>query len=320
MNRPLVSIVMPARNAERWLPAALDSALAQTYPHREIIVVDDGSTDRTPAILETYRQTHGIRVFTQSTSQGQSAACNRGLAEARGDYIKFFDSDDLMSPNMVDTQVTALRGQPAGCIAFGIWGRFHTHPAEAPFTPHPGWHSTRSGLDWIVETWADTRPMYQCALWLLPRELLQQTGGWDVRLSLINDFEFFTRIVLRSAGLIFTPDARLYYRSNLPGSLSGQKSPAALASCLLSCQLAISHLLAREDSARTRRVSADILRSFSFDFYPSCPDLAREAERQVAALGGSRVRPRGGLPFKVLRAVLGWKRALSLRNRLRHRA
>lgn len=319
MNRPLVSIVMPARNAERWLPAALDSALAQTYPHREIIVVDDGSTDRTPAILETYRQAHGIRVLTHPASQGQSVACNRGLAEARGDYLKFFDSDDLISPNMVDTQVTALIDQP-GCIAFGIWGRFHTRPEEVVFNPHPGWHSTRSGLDWIVETWTDTRPMYQCALWLLPRELLRQTGGWDPRLSLINDFEFFTRIVLHSAGLIFTPEARLYYRSNLPGSLSGQKSRPALASCLLSCQLAIGHLLAREDSARTRHVSADILRSFSFDFYPTCPDLAREAERQVTALGGSQLRPRGGRPFKILRALIGWKTALSLRNRLRHRA
>lgn len=318
MSPPLVSVIMPARNAARWLPQSLDSVLAQTYPHREIIVVDDGSTDETAAVLEAYRCAHGIRVLTQPTGGGQSRACNRGLAEARGQYVKFFDADDVMSPNMLETQVAALDGHP-GCLAFGIWGRFYRDPAEAVFKPHPGWHDADSGLEWIVETWADTRPMYQCALWLLPRELLARVGGWDERLSLINDFEFFTRLVLNSRGLIFTPDAHLYYRSNLPGSLSAQKTPAALASCLLSCQLGIAHLLAREDSPRTRRVSADILRNFSFDFHPTCPQLASDAERQITALGGSAVRPGGGRLFRLVSTCFGWPAALSLRHSIRSR-
>ncbi len=307
---PLVSIVMPAFNAARWLPSALDSALAQTYPHFELIVVDDGSADSTPSILETYRINHGIRVITQN-NQGQSAAANRGLAEARGDYIKFFDADDVMSPVMLATQVAALAHQP-GCVAYGAWGRFHDHPDEAVFSTHPGWHDSPP-LDWIVETWADTEPMYQCALFLLPRELLQRVGGWDARLGLINDFEFFTRLVLSSRGLVFTPDARLFYRSGLAGSLSRTKSHAALASGLLSNQLAIAHLLAAENSPCTRRLGANLLQNFVYSFYPSCPDLAGEALAQVSALGGSALLPNGGDFFKLTCRLFGWRAALKLR-------
>ncbi|MFA6286227.1 MAG: glycosyltransferase family A protein [Opitutaceae bacterium] len=313
---PLVSIVMPAFNAARWLPAALDSALAQTYPHFELIVVDDGSSDDTPAILENYRTSHGIRVITQ-TNQGQSAAANRGLAEARGDYVKFFDADDVMSPGMLAAQVAALANQP-GCVAYGTWGRFHDHPDEAVFVPHPGWHDSPP-LDWIVETWADTEPMYQCALFLLPRELLRRAGGWDARLGLINDFEFFTRLVLNSRGLVFTPDARLHYRSGLAGSLSRTKSRAALASGLLSNQLAIAHLLAVENSPRTRRLGANLLQNFVYSFYPSCPDLAREALAQASELGGSSLLPRGGRGFKTACRLFGWRAALALRSRLGNR-
>ncbi len=307
---PRVSIIMPVFNSARWLPAGLDSVLAQTYPHLEFIVVDDGSTDATPSILETYRVKHGVRVITQ-TNQGQSAAANRGLSEARGDYVKFFDADDVMSPGMLTTQVAALANHP-GCVAYGTWGRFYTDPAEAVFTPHPGWHDG-APLDWIIETWADTEPMYQCALFLLPRELLQRAGGWNPRLSLINDFEFFTRLILNSRGLVFTPEARLHYRSGLPGSLSRQKSRDALASGLLSNQLAIAHLLAVENSPRTRLLCANLLQNFVFSFYPSCPDLAREALNQVTTLGGSSLLPNGGPGIKTACRLFGWRAALTLR-------
>lgn len=303
---------MSAFNAERWLPSALDSALAQTYPHREIIVVNDGSTDGTGAVLETYAQKHDLRVITQP-NRGQCAALNRGLAEARGDYVKFFDSDDILSPDFVATQVAALAGR-TDRLAYGTWGRFYTDPSEARFTPHPGWHDSDSGLDWLVETWTDTEPMYQCALFLIPRTLLLRTGGWDERLSLINDFEFFTRVILQSGGLVFTPGVRLYYRSGLPGSLSQTKSRRALESARLSTELAIRHVLAAEDSPRTRRVSANMLQAFVHTFYPDHPDLWRPLLAEIRRLGGATVQPGGGSAFCTLCRFAGWRAALRLRK------
>ena len=151
---PRVSIVIPCFNAARWVSASLDSALAQTYENVEIIAIDDGSTDETPTILAHYREKHGIRVLTQP-NRGPSVANNAGFAESTGDYIKFFDSDDLLSPDAVSSQVTALAAHP-GRLAYGAWGRFQGDPLTTRFTPHPGWHDSDSPVDWLCETWADT--------------------------------------------------------------------------------------------------------------------------------------------------------------------
>lgn len=98
----LVSVVIPAYNAERYIAAAVDSALAQTYPHCEVIVVDDGSTDRTPQILEGYGDR--IRLHRQQNG-GSSAACNAGVALARGRWIAFLDADDLWLPDKTRLQL-----------------------------------------------------------------------------------------------------------------------------------------------------------------------------------------------------------------------
>ena len=91
---PLVSICVPAYDAERTLADALDSALGQTYPRVEVVVVDDGSTDATPEILEAYAR-RGVRSVRQDNA-GQCAAANRALAASRGDLVKFFDADDVL--------------------------------------------------------------------------------------------------------------------------------------------------------------------------------------------------------------------------------
>jgi glycosyltransferase involved in cell wall biosynthesis len=318
---PLVSIVIPCFNAARWLPAALGSALAQTHRPLEIIAVDDGSTDDTPSILADHAARHPeiLHVRTQP-NRGQCVAANRGLADARGDYVKFFDADDLLSPDAVAIQVAALLAAPPGRLAYGAWSRFQSDPSEARFVSRPGWHDSDRPVDWICETWADAEPMYQCALWLIPRALLGKAGYWNGELSLINDFEFFTRLVLASDGIVHTPGARLYYRSGLPGSLSAQKSRRALESGCLSTRLAVQHLLRAEDSPRSRAAAAGVLQSFAWSFYPLHPDLYRPLLAEAARLGGSPLRPGGGRAFRFLCRLLGPLTALRLRHLLRARA
>lgn len=311
----LVSIIMPAHNAGRWLRASLDSALAQTHRPLEIIVVDDGSTDDTPAILADYAARHPdvVRVFTRPNS-GAAAARNHGLRHATGAHVKFLDADDLLSPGSVAIQVAALATRPRR-LAHGEWARFHADSAEARFTPRPGWHDSERPADWICETWADAEPMYQCGIFLIPRELLGRAGGWNEELTLIDDFEFFTRLVLASEGIVHTPGARLYYRSGLPGSLSARKSRRAWESAHLSVRLACGQLLAREDSPRTRRVAADACQNLVHSLYPEHPDLVADLLAEVRRLGGSRLRPDGGGVFKMVARALGWRAALRLRRR-----
>lgn len=105
-NAPLVSIIMPAYNAQGFIERSLGSACEQTYSNIEIIVIDDGSTDRTADIIKSY-QDHRIRYFYQS-NQGQGVARNKGIVASKGEYITFLDADDRYLPDKVLKQVQLL--------------------------------------------------------------------------------------------------------------------------------------------------------------------------------------------------------------------
>lgn len=296
---------MPAYNAEDYVAPALDSALAQTWSPLEVVVVNDGSTDGTASILDAYAAEHDrLRVLHQE-NQGQCAAANDAYRASSGDLIKFFDADDLLTPTFVERQVDRLHGSTTH-VASAEWARFYDDPWEAVFEPEPVWQDM-DPVDWLVTAWRDARPMMQCALWLIPRPVLETAGLWDERLSLINDFEFFARVLVHTDGVRFTPGARLYYRSGLDDSLSRQKSREAVESALLSLQLGTQHLLDREDSPRTRRAAANMLQDFIYEHYPHHPNLLSAARRRVRELGGSDLDPDGPPGFQALRRVTGWR-------------
>lgn len=123
-----LSIIIPAYNAEAYLPQCLDSILAQEHRDCEVIVVDDGSTDGTAALLEHYPD---VKVVHQE-NHGMSTARNRGLDEARGEYILFVDSDDLLTAGALETLVADLSGEDI--IAFNAK---KLHDATGEQTYHP---------------------------------------------------------------------------------------------------------------------------------------------------------------------------------------
>jgi GT2 family glycosyltransferase len=307
MAAPLVSICIPAYNAEDYVADAIDSALVQTWSPLEIVVVNDGSTDRTGEILDAYDEEHGrVRVLHQA-NQGQCAAANDAYRAAEGDLIKFFDADDLLSPQFVEKQVHELEGSTKH-VASAEWARFYDDPAEATFEPEPVWRDM-DPVDWLVTAWKDARPMMQCALWLIPRPVLEEAGLWDERLSLINDFEFFARVLVHTEGVRFAPGARLYYRSGLDDSLSGQDSRKHVESAFRSLMDGTQHLLDREDTPRTRRAAANMLQDFIYKYYPEHANLRAEMNERIKELGGSDLEPKGPPGFEILRPILGWKLA-----------
>lgn len=305
MSRPLVSVLIPAYNAAPWIAATLDSVLAQSWDHREIIVVDDGSTDATPEILAAYAA-GGVRTIRQPRS-GQNVARNAAFAASSGDLVKFLDADDIIGPDMLERQLDRL-GDRRDCVASAEWARFYEAPDDARFVPEPVWRDLPA-TEWLVTAWSQARPMMQCAIWLIPRAVLDRAGGWDERLTLIDDFEFFTRVLVHSTDVVFAPGARLYYRSGIAGSVSRLKGRAAMESRLRSLELGTEHLLRREDSARTRRAAANMLQDFVFDTYPDYDDLRAAAMRRVRALGGATLAPDGPPGFQMLRRFIGWKLA-----------
>ncbi len=310
MDDPLVSVLMPARNAERWIGEALASATVQEGIRVEVVVVDDGSSDGTAAAAERFAS-RGVRVLRQE-SRGQCAALNRALAEARGDYVQYLDADDVLGPGKIAIQVRRLRDRP-GCVASGEWARFHGRPGEARFAPEPVWRDL-AAVDWLAEAFSGGLPMMQAGIWLLPRAVAERAGPWDEGLTLVNDFDYFTRVLLASEGVLFCPGARLFYRSGVEGSLSSRRTPAAWESALRSLLLGTGALLAREDSPRTRSASADVLQVLAHSSYPDHPGVAEEAERRARELGGSRVRLDGGLLLRAAALTFGWRAALRIRR------
>ena len=113
---PLVSIVAPCYNAEQYLEEAITSIFAQDYPNFEVIIVDDGSSDNSVAMLKQLQQTHDFQLYTQA-NQGVSAALNHGLRYAKGDYVSTPDLDDIMLPQSLRIRVDYLEQQPqVGCV------------------------------------------------------------------------------------------------------------------------------------------------------------------------------------------------------------
>ncbi|RDS83656.1 glycosyltransferase family 2 protein [Dyella monticola] len=110
MSNDLVSVIMPVYNAEPWLQRAIDSVLSQSHTDLELIAVDDGSSDRSPCMLDAYAADDPrVRVVRQPSNQGVAAARNAGIAAARGDYIAFLDADDWWHPAKLERQLTSMR-------------------------------------------------------------------------------------------------------------------------------------------------------------------------------------------------------------------
>lgn len=117
-----VSIVMPAYNCERFIGKTIESILQQTYSNFELLIIDDGSTDGTKAVIDSYRDDR-IRYFFQQNHGGPSKARNKGIEGALGDYIFIFDSDDLMRPEKLAKSVAALEENPSAdflCTRFSM--------------------------------------------------------------------------------------------------------------------------------------------------------------------------------------------------------
>lgn len=307
---PLVSILIPCHNAAPWLAETLDSVLAQTWPNKEIIVVDDGSKDDSAAVARRFAS-RGVSLLEQP-NRGASAARNAAMDASHGHWIQFLDADDLLAPDKIAYQMKLAASAGAEFAFCAQWSRFTRSVTDARSVAEPLCCDS-DPIDWMIIKLADGAMMHPAA-WLISRPLLQRAGRWNEALSLDDDGEFFTRVVLASRGVRQCPDARSYYRSNICGSLSTRRSEAAWRSAFRSQQLCAEHLIRAESSARTRQACADLFQRLAYAAYADAPGLARESEQLAYYYGGSSRPPTGGRVFRGAAKVLGWKLAVRLRH------
>jgi glycosyltransferase involved in cell wall biosynthesis len=304
----LVSILIPCHNSAPWLAATLESALAQTWPAKEIIVVDDGSTDGSLGIARQF-ETRGVRVIAQPNA-GASAARNAAWRASRGTWLQFLDADDLLAPDKLEHQLEFAATAGADRQITGTWLRFHATPGDMENAPQP-LCTDLPPVDWMIVKF-ERHAMIQPGAWLTPRHLAEAAGPWDESLSLDDDGEFFSRVVLASRGVRWCPKAFAYYRSGLAGSLSRAKSDLAWISAYRSLSLSTARLLQHEDSPRTRHACATVLQRYIYEAYPRAAACRRDAAAAVARLGGSDLAPEGGPKFQFWRRCIGWRLAKRL--------
>ena len=256
-----------------------------------------------------------VKVVDQP-NRGAAVARNRGLQEAQGEFVQFLDADDLLAPDKIEIQIQRL-AERTDCVASCRWGRFYTNPQESKFLPEPFW-CDMAPIDWLVSRWERSSMMHPAG-WLVPRPVLKQAGLWDESLSLDDDGEYFGRVVLASREVLFCDAAVSYYRSGLPGSLSGSKSDKAWDSQFRSVSLGADRLLGLERSTRTQRACSRAFEEFVYSCYPAAPDLQRRAWERVRELGGPFFQPQMGPKMKAVSRIVGWKlakRFQSLTSRL----
>ena len=198
-----VSILIPCYNAERWIGEAIDSALAQDYRHKEIIVVDDGSTDGSRKIVASFGQ--GIR--TELTpNRGGNAARNRLLEMSSGEWLQFLDADDYLLPGKISSQIEALRDFEGVDVLCG-----------------PAWMRTEGAGNpdlTLMEIPEPRDPWVLLASWLLPqtgaplwrKAALLDVGGWNEEQTICQEHELYLRLLKANKCFRFNKVSGAVYR------------------------------------------------------------------------------------------------------------
>lgn len=304
MKEPLVSILIPAYNAQEWIAATIESALQQSWPNKEVIIVDDGSKDGTFEVAKRFTS-RGVKLFSKP-NEGAAAARNKAFELSRGQYVQWLDADDLISSNKIAVQMAIAQqcGSKRTLIS-GAWAYFIYRPDKARFAPSALWDDL-TPTEWVLRKWEHNAHM-QTATWLVSRELTEAAGPWSTQQHVDDDGEYFFRVVLESDGVRFTPESKVYYRAANDNSLSKiAGSDRKKEAQLLGMELQIRKLRGIEDSPRARAAALKYLQTWLIHFYPERLDLVEQAQRLAAELGGKLETPSLRWKYAWIKPLFGY--------------
>ncbi len=180
---PIVSVIIPCYNQAHFLPGSIGSALAQTHPHVEVIVVDDGSTDNTSEVAKRY----GVNCVRQQ-NQGLSGARNGGIRASRGDYLMFLDADDHLTPNAAESHLECFAAHPeAGFVV----GDIDLMSADGSYLRSPRWAASEAGQ---YEQLLRASHVANTIAVMLRRSVLESVGEFKTSLPSSEDYEMLLRV------------------------------------------------------------------------------------------------------------------------------
>lgn len=304
-----VSVIIPCHNAERWIEEAIESCLQQTWQPVEIVVVDDGSTDGSLALLKSYARKIRLQV---AHHQGASHARNEGFALSRGEYIQFLDADDYLLPQKIEQQIQFLEETGADAV-YGDW----QHRYEYPDGSHTLGEVTIAGahediLEALLGGWWTANMTL-----LLRREVVSQSGGWDETLKAAQDRDFSISIALSGADIRYQPGCHSVYRRHGSATVS----TSDLLRWLESHQAVLEKAEARMQaagclSARYRSALASSFFSLARNYYDI--DRSEHAALLHKTLSLSPgFRPRESRLYNLSQGLFGFAMAEELASRMR---
>lgn len=305
--RPLVSILIPAYNAQAWVAESIRSALQQTWPRKEVIVVDDGSRDRTAEIATKFASSE-VKVVVKD-NEGAAATRNYAYRLSQGDYIQWLDADDLLTPNKIQRQLAALRDVDDNRVLLSSsWAHFYYRTDSRDFV-RTSLCQDLSPVEWLIRKMGENLHM-QTATWLTSRPLAEAAGPWDTRLISDDDGEYFCRVLMSSVGTRFVPDCGVLYRLTPSSRLSfvgtSDRKKDAL---FVSIKLHVQYLRSLEESERTERACITYLQKYYGSFYPERADLVHSMNELAASLHGTLREPKLRWKYAWIKPILGWKAA-----------
>ena len=205
---PRISVVVPAYNAAVYLPHAIDSVLAQTYPDWEIVIVDDGSTDNTCAVVDSYRPTLQDKLqYIHQPNRGVSAARNTGIRAARGQFIALLDGDDVWLPHRLERGLKALDADSAAGLVHARVARIDTQGAvTGQLKVEPNYLSGR-----IAHFIYTRRAHLICTTVVFRKSCLEAAGWFDEAMRTTEDRDLWFRIALRYK-VAYINEVLAYYR------------------------------------------------------------------------------------------------------------
>ena len=297
----MVSIIIPAYNAENTIIESLNSVFAQTYKNFEVIVVNDGSTDNTSNLLENY--SHQIKILS-TENKGVSHARNLGFMHSKGNYIQYLDADDLLVPEKLFIQLMALQENNAD-VAYGNWQKFRLENDQYIIT-----ESIIRQIDGDLELALFTDFWCPPAALLYSRRICEQLI-WKENLPIIQDARYLLDAAIQG-NFIYTPVLVAKYRIAQTHSLS-QKSDLNFLKDLYQNTKEVYQLWKPNFEKQPRRKDAIIksLRHCINRLTVLDKTLATEAIALLLRIEPNYIPPERGF-LRFLSKIIGYKHAESL--------
>lgn len=308
ITNPLVSIIMPAYNASAYIAEAIQSVLNQTWTNWELIIVDDGSTDDTLQIAQSFaRKDSCIQVYHQH-NQGGCVARNEALKHIAGDYVQYLDADDMLDKDKLAKQLEYATNDDI--LQYGTCVRLSYNGNLLKSSMAGLYNDFSPAIEAQIAIWQNHFNSFPYSSYLIPRAISDMVGEWNVQLKRSQDSEYMARVLALAKKLVYVPDAIFYYRQ-VENSVSAKPlSRQQMQSEAIVCDVIADVILAHSKSMSAKRACEIHYTDVLTAWYPQNRFLVKDMLKSMKVRGLNFNFENRGRLFHVLKNIFGWRVAV----------